>query len=70
MAKKPLKTTTTRNPTPKRARRNRRGETDAQFLRRVERTVNKAVKDGGPTKDDLVRAIRLRLAQSKEKAAA
>lgn len=36
-------------------------ETEKQFLRRVDRTAHKAVKDGGPTYAELQKAISLKL---------
>ncbi|MBF0391647.1 MAG: hypothetical protein HQL38_03095 [Alphaproteobacteria bacterium] len=36
-------------------------ETEDAFLRRVDRTFRKKVKDGGPTYDELARAISIKL---------
>ena len=44
-------------------KRPRSKETEKQFLRRIDRTLHRKVKDGGPTGDELVRAIHLRLAR-------
>jgi len=38
----------------------KRKETDKQFLRRIDRTMHKRPKDGGPTRADMLRAIDLR----------
>jgi len=49
----------------------KRKETEAQFLRRIDRTFRKTRKAGGPTTDELVRAIQIRLtAKAAEQTAA
>lgn len=47
----------------------RRTETDNQLLARINRTRGKLVKNGGPTSNDLVRAIRILLARKEAKEA-
>jgi hypothetical protein len=39
----------------------RRKETDAQLIRRIDRTLGRTVKNGGPTSADLARAISIKL---------
>ena len=43
-------------------KRTNRAETDTEFIRRLHRTLDLKVKDGGPTNDELVRGIRINLA--------
>ena len=45
----------------------RKKETDAQFLRRLDRTQYKLVKDGGPTRAEFLRGIGLRFAAIRER---
>ncbi len=45
------------------AKPRKRKETDKQFLSRLDRTLHRTVKDGGPTRDEILRGIRLKTAQ-------
>lgn len=44
----------------------RKKETESQFLRRIDRTGHKLVKDGGPTRAELLRAIDIKIRRNKE----
>ena len=39
----------------------RKNETDDQFIRRIDRTFRKKIKDGGPTYAEVQRAISIKL---------
>lgn len=45
----------------------RKPETDAQFIKRIDRTQHRLVKDGGPTREEIVRAIHIKLASHQGK---
>lgn len=44
----------------------RKKESEAQFLHRIDRTVKKKVRDGGPTRAELLRAINIKLRRKAE----